>query len=274
MVRIDQMMSAETVLITVIEAKGSTPREAGTRMAVTAENQHGTIGGGRLEFEAVNQARKLLADPLTKNLTQKYALGPLLEQCCGGSVVLDLSKIPLDEAVNAVKSDGPGANLYMFGAGHVGRAVARALAPLDFNTLWTDSRDNEFPAEVPSGCTKNVCADPVAVVEGAKPGSMFLVFTHSHQLDYAIAAAALARGDAIYCGLIGSMTKRARFEKRLLDEVGIDESRLALLTCPIGVPGIDGKEPEVIAASVAAQLLTHVTSELQRSALGKKNNGI
>lgn len=262
-----------TVLITVAETRGSAPREAGTRMAVTADSQHGTIGGGRLEFEAVNQARKLLEDPLTNSLTQKYALGPLLEQCCGGSVVLELSKMPLVEALDAVKSAGPWANLYMFGAGHVGRAVAKAIAPLGFNTLWTDSRESEFPGEIPPGCTKNISADPVAVVEGAKPGSMFLVFTHSHQLDYAITAAVLARGDALYCGLIGSKTKRARFEKRMLDEAGIDESRLASLTCPIGVPGIEGKEPEIIAASVAAQLLTYVTPERNQSSKGKNNNG-
>lgn len=249
------------VLITVAEAKGSAPREAGTRMVVTADSQTGTIGGGRLEFEAVNQARKLLADPVTNTLTQKYALGPLLEQCCGGSVVLDLSKMSLDEASKAIKSPQPDMNLYMFGAGHVGRAAARALAPLPFNTAWTDSRDGEFPDEIPRGCTRNISDNPVAVVEGAQPGSMFLVFTHSHQLDYEIIAAVLARGDAVYCGLIGSATKRARFEKRLLDEPGVTLKNLEMLTCPIGVPGIGGKEPEIIAASVAAQLLV-VQSEL------------
>jgi len=249
-----------SVLITVAETKGSAPREAGTCMAVTADSQHGTIGGGRLEFEAINQAHKLLADPLTNSLTQKYALGPLLEQCCGGSLVLDLSKMPLDKALDAIKPSGPGVNLYMFGAGHVGRAVAKAIAPLGFNTVWTDGRAGEFPETMPDGCAKNVSDDPVEVVAGAKPGAMFLVFTHSHQLDYAITAAVLGRGDGLYCGLIGSSTKRARFEKRMLDETGIDKSSLTSLTCPIGVPGIDGKEPEIIAASVAAQLLTYVAN--------------
>lgn len=244
-----------TVLITVVDAKGSAPREAGTCMMVTLDSQSGTIGGGRLEFEAVNQARKLLADPVTNTLTQKYALGPLLEQCCGGSVVLDLSKMSLAEASKAINAPPPELNLYMFGAGHVGKAVANALAPLSFNMVWTDSRKGEFPDKVPQHCTQNVSDDPVAVVEGAKPGAMFLVFTHSHQLDYKITAAVLARGDASYCGLIGSVTKRARFEKRLLNEPGITPKKLEMLTCPIGVPGIEGKEPEVIAASAAAQLL-------------------
>lgn len=224
-------------------------------MMVTLDSQSGTIGGGRLEFEAVNQARKLLADPVTNTLTQKYALGPLLEQCCGGSVVLELSKMPMGDASKAIKSPPPATNLYMFGAGHVGKAVANALAPLSFNIVWTDAREGEFPDNLPPNCTKNVSDDPMAVVQGAKAGTMFLVFTHSHQLDYDITTAVLARGDAIYCGLIGSATKRARFEKRMLDESGITTKKLGTLTCPIGVPGIEGKEPEVIAASVVAQLL-------------------
>lgn len=247
--------SAAAVLIEVTEKKGSAPREVGTCMVVTADSQTGTIGGGRLEFEAVGQARKLLADPLTASLTQKYALGPLLEQCCGGSVVLELTKMPIQASLNAIKGDAPATNLYMFGAGHVGRAVASAIAPLGFNTLWTDGRESEFPEAIPADAVKNVSDEVVAVVQNAKPGSMFLVFTHSHQLDYDITAAVLARGDAVYCGLIGSATKRVRFEKRLLDASDITPEKLAMLTCPIGVPGIGGKEPEVIAASVAAQLL-------------------
>lgn len=260
MVSPQEHTSDEAVLISVAETKGSAPREPGTHMVVTSENQHGTIGGGRLEFEAVNQARKLLADPMTNSLTQKYALGPLLEQCCGGSVVLELSKMPVDAAFQMARSGGSKTNLYMFGAGHVGKAVATALAPFGFNIVWTDSRDYEFPDEVPRGCAKNISDDPAAVARAAKPGSLFLVFTHSHQLDYEITSAVLARGDALYCGLIGSSTKRTRFEKRLLNETGIDETRLAMLTCPIGVPGILGKEPEVIAASVVAQLLTLVSN--------------
>ena len=114
----DFMAADEAVLITVIETKGSAPREVDTCMAVTANSQTGTIGGGRLEFEAVSQARKLLSDPVTKNLTQKYALGPLLEQCCGGSVVLDLSKMRVQAALGAITGNTPLTNLYMFGAGH------------------------------------------------------------------------------------------------------------------------------------------------------------
>lgn len=256
-----QNINSDAVMVTVAETKGSAPREAGTRMVVTATSQRGTIGGGRLEFEAINQARKLLSDLMTNTLTQKYALGPLLEQCCGGSVVLDLTKMQTGTAYDALQEPKALTNLYMFGAGHVGKAVARALAPLPFNTLWTDSREAEFPDKIPEGCTKNISDDPAVIVESAKPGSLFLVFTHSHQLDYQITAAVLARGDSAYCGLIGSATKRARFEKRLLDEAGIDQAQLASLTCPIGVPGINGKEPEVIAASVAAQLLV-VQSEI------------
>lgn len=253
--------SDEAVLITISEAMGSAPREAGTQMVVTADGQHGTIGGGRLEFEAIIQARKLLADPTKKTLTQKYALGPLLEQCCGGSVVLELKKMNANAAHDAIKRPAAETQVYMFGAGHVGRAVVQALAPLAFNIVWIDSRADEFPDHIPASVTKVVSDDYVSIVQSANKGSMFLVITHSHQLDYEITAAVLARGDAFYCGLIGSATKRARFEKRLLDEAGIDQMQLASLTCPIGVPGIKGKEPEVIAASVAAQLLV-VQSEM------------
>ena len=254
----NDMAERLAVLVTITEAKGSAPRTEGTRMLVTASGQEGTIGGGRLEYEATSQARKLLADPEKTKLVQQYALGPLLEQCCGGSVVLELEKMAPSIARDQLSEKAPGASLYMFGAGHVGRAVATALAPLDFKTVWVDSREAEFPSVVPSGCKQQVTEDPLAIVQAAVPDAFYLVFTHSHQLDYDITAAVLARGDARYCGLIGSKTKRARFENRMLRERVIDETGLPRLTCPIGVPGIAGKEPEVIAASVVAQLLTLV----------------
>jgi xanthine dehydrogenase accessory factor len=147
----------------------------------------------------------------------------------------------------------------MFGAGHVGRAVAAALAPLPFDVTWVDARADEFPEHVPLNHTKHVSEDCSGFVDAAPPGALYLVFTHSHQMDYELTAKILGRGDAVYCGLIGSKTKRARFENRLLKERVVSEEDLPKLTCPIGVPGISGKEPEVIAASVAAQLLMVVS---------------
>ena len=247
------------VLVTITETKGSVPREAGTHMWVGADTSFGTIGGGRLEHQAMEQARKMMADPATDRATQKYALGPLLEQCCGGSVVLGLEKMTEADARKLMTPLHRGTPLYIFGAGHVGRAVVRALAPLPFDIHWIDSRAAEFPGDSLANCCMHVTDDALAYVHHADPGSLFLVFTHTHQLDFAITAEVLKRGDATYCGLIGSKTKRARFENKMLRGRVITEADLPHLTCPIGMPGITGKEPEIIAASVVAQLLTMIS---------------
>ncbi|WP_020398384.1 xanthine dehydrogenase accessory protein XdhC [Kordiimonas gwangyangensis] len=245
------------VRVTVSETKGSAPRDAGTSMWVTAEGQQGTIGGGKLEFQATEQARKLLASDTQTSVTQTYALGPLLDQCCGGTVVLTLEKMP--EAAYLAQGEIPNRHaLYMFGAGHVGRAVYRAVAPLPFDLHWFDERVDEFPPVECGHVNTHGLQDPVAAVNAAPAGALYLIFTHSHPLDYELVKAVLARGDARYCGLIGSKTKRARFENKLLRERVVTETGLEALTCPIGVTGIDGKEPEVIAAGVAAQLLQHI----------------
>lgn len=253
--------SGEGVRVTIVETKGSAPRDAGTAMWVTMAEVSGTIGGGNLEYQAIEQARKLLADKGQTSLTQTYALGPLLEQCCGGSVVLSLEKMSLD-AARAIEREASEVQvrhpLYMFGAGHVGRAVYRALQPLPFSLHWLDERAEEFLNVSAGHAIMDHRSDPLDVVENAAAGGLYLIFTHSHALDYEIVKAVLARGDARYCGLIGSRTKRARFENRLLRERVVDVAGLEALTCPIGVPGITGKEPEVIAAGVVAQLLQHI----------------
>lgn len=251
------MAASYGVLITVEETQGSAPREAGTAMWVDARGIQGTIGGGNLEFQATEQARKLLDDPDKDEVAQKYALGPLLEQCCGGSVVLKLTKKPLAQREALLRSRRMVAPLYMFGAGHVGRAVAQALRPLPFHITWVDSRAQEFPDFLPKNAVKVTDEDAVKVVGEAPANALYLIFTHSHQLDYDITSAVLKRGDVRFCGLIGSKTKRARFENRMLKERVITEDDLPKLTCPIGIDGIDGKEPEIIAAAVAAQLLQH-----------------
>jgi xanthine dehydrogenase accessory factor len=142
----------------------------------------------------------------------------------------------------------------LFGAGHVGEAIARAMAPLGAQVSWVDGRDGVFPAEVPAGVFPVASEVPAAEVRAAPPGSYFLVLTHSHSLDFELCETILARQDFAYFGLIGSATKRASFEHRLVAR-GLDPLRLADLTCPIGIPGIRSKHPAAIAASVAAQLL-------------------
>jgi xanthine dehydrogenase accessory factor len=149
-------------------------------------------------------------------------------------------------------------DLFVFGAGHVGRAIVRAIEPLGFAVTWIDGRADAFPAAVSADFAGGIrtwsLAMPELAVEEAAPGAFFLVMTHSHPLDEAICEAVLKRGDFAFLGLIGSATKAARFRKSLAKS-GISEADLKRLTCPIGLPGLSGKDPARIAASVAADLL-------------------
>ena len=252
------------VVVEVVRTAGSVPREAGTRMLVAADAVLGTIGGGHLELQAIAQARGLLASGGNEggnvggsdggSVERHVALGPSLGQCCGGA--LDLRYTPLAAADPAAwAAAAPRFHLQLYGAGHVGRAIAHLLAGIACRVQWIDERDEEFPPGIPAPHIERLCVEPVqAEVKGAPPGAFYLVLTHSHDLDMAITLAILQRGDFGYFGLIGSRTKRARFEHRLRER-GIGDDRLARMVCPIGVPGIAGKEPEVIAVAVVAQLL-------------------
>jgi xanthine dehydrogenase accessory protein XdhC len=196
-------------------------------------------------------------------------LGPAIGQCCGGHVRLRLERA--DEAALAeleqlehAERDGLPA-IYLFGAGHVGKAIVQALAPLPLRLTWIDSRANEFPKTIPEGVTRMVAADPLACVALAGPGTSFLILTHEHALDFDIAAAALGRGDALYVGLIGSRTKRRKFE-RFYGMRGGKPGDLARLVCPIGAGLARDKRPPVIAAMVAAELLMAVDRAARISA--------
>jgi xanthine dehydrogenase accessory protein XdhC len=245
------------VLVTVAEALGSTPREAGARMLVTERDIAGTIGGGQLEWRAVEAARELLAEGGTARRLD-LPLGPALQQCCGGYVAVTLEAVT--PAVRERLAGEIAASLArlplvaLYGAGHVGRAVVTALAPLPCRTLWIDSRADPFPDLLPANAEARHAAEPAAIAATLPPGTFYLVMTHSHPLDLDIVEAVLRRGDFAWLGLIGSDTKRRRFEGQLRAR-GIPAARLDRLVCPIGIRGIDGKEPAVIAASVAAQLL-------------------
>lgn len=241
------------VLVQVREARGSVPREAGTRMLVAADEVAGTIGGGHLEWQAIAQARAVL--PAGGVHEQRIALGPTLGQCCGGALTLAYEPLSAD-ALAAWASVPPRFHLQLYGAGHVGRAIVRLLAGIDCRVEWIDERESEFPQERDEPAhIQRLCVEPVeAEVPNAPPGAYFLILTHSHDLDLRITEAVLKRGDFGFCGLIGSKTKRARFEHRM-QERGVAPEALARLTCPIGVPGIAGKEPEVLAVAVVAQLL-------------------
>lgn len=238
------------VRITVAEARGSTPREAGAAMLVDADGRFtGTIGGGTLEWQALAEAQRLLRSGETRR-EMTFALGPDLGQCCGGRVTLRFERVT-DEATLAKCETTP---LLLFGAGHVGRAIALSLAPLPFDVRWIDPRPNAFPAAFPPNVTPVAPADPVTEIAAAPAGSQVLILTHSHALDLALCDAALRRDDLPFVGVIGSATKRARFLSQLL-AMGHEKGVLARLTCPIGLPDLGSKEPAVIAAGVAVQLL-------------------
>lgn len=241
--------------VQVLDHRGSVPRECGTRMLVSETDVAGTIGGGHLELKAIEAARGLLAQGQIGPLDQTYPLGPSLGQCCGGTVALRTQLLSL-ESLAQWPAPAPRFVLQLYGAGHVGRAIAQLLAGIDCDVQWIDERDTEFPAIALPGHIDKLCVDAVeAEVRHAPPGACYLVLTHSHDLDQRITETILQRGDFRYCGLIGSATKRARFMHRF-EQRGIAADVLARLTCPIGLPGIQGKEPEVIAVSVVAQLLS------------------
>jgi xanthine dehydrogenase accessory factor len=321
----------DAILVSVVAAKGSVPRPAGTRMIVTTEAIAGTIGGGHLEYKAIEVARDLLAARGSRAL-HRFPLGASLGQCCGGLaqllfepvfgagdadwlatvaqwrdqgiecaivvpvrgmadarrlVVTAESKVgtlgaPVhdDSAVTIARKvlsgaapaglallDGPDAievfvdvvrvpdfAIVLFGAGHVGRAVVRVLGGLDCRVQWIDTRDDAFPEEIPDNVARVATDVPEAEVAAAPPGAYFLVMTHSHPQDEALAECILAREDFAYFGLIGSISKRRQFERRL-EARGTPRSRFAAMTCPIGIEGISGKEPEVIAVAVVAEML-------------------
>jgi xanthine dehydrogenase accessory factor len=234
------------VLVTMLTVRGSAPREAGTKMVVTAEDQAGSIGGGQLEFQALAIARDLLSQqggPPPSPLVREFPLGPALGQCCGGSVeVLFEAMVPI------------GRPIAIFGAGHVGRALVRILGDLPCRVTWIDPREEEFPEALPANTRKVVGPLPTHDLADLHGGCAVLIMTHSHQLDLQLVEAALKRDDLSYVGVIGSATKRARFLQRLRQR-GLSQGQIDRLTCPIGLPGIGGKHPTEIAISVAAQLI-------------------
>ena len=247
-------------LVEVTQTRGSVPREAGTRMLVSATEVAGTIGGGHLEYKAIHQARTYLQGNTLAPESVHYALGPALGQCCGGAVTLSFSA--LDRSTLAAwPLAAPRFHLQLYGAGHVGRAIVQALAPLHCVVDWIDEREEEFAASMGAHSqplpphVRQVCVDAVeGEVAQAPPGAFYLVLTHRHDLDLRISEAILRRADFGFFGLIGSKTKKHRFMHRFAER-GIDADAVARMTCPIGVAGISGKEPEVIALAVAAQLL-------------------
>ena len=244
----------DVILVRLTRVQGSAPRGQGTTMCVSATGLCGTIGGGQLEYMAIDQARALLArgGACTE---MDVPLGPEIGQCCGGRVTLSLTRMGVADRADLLQEEHDARDaephVYLYGAGHVGRALARAFAPLPLCLLLVDSRETEL-----SLCSSGVetCLTPLpeSVLRAAPAGSAHIIATHDHALDFLLTSEALARSDAAYVGLIGSKTKRARFLRWHTEQA--PEVPTKALICPIG-GSVPDKRPEVIAALVVAEVL-------------------
>jgi xanthine dehydrogenase accessory factor len=210
-------------------------------MVVTAGTQYDTIGGGNLEFTCLGAARAML-EGSEGPVLRDFPLGPELGQCCGGNVSVLFE--PLRPSLLHVA---------LFGAGHVGRALVALLEGLRVRVTWIDTRADLIEGAPASVRTRHT-DDPAREVASLPAGTLVLVMTHDHQIDFGIVAAALTRDDFVGVGLIGSDTKRVRFARRLA-RLGLAPEAIGRLICPIGIPGVGGKLPAEIAISVAAQIL-------------------
>jgi xanthine dehydrogenase accessory factor len=263
----------------VVRTQGSAPRDAGASMIVTAKTTVGTIGGGHLELKSIAQARAMLNVKTDVATQRHFPLGPALGQCCGGAVsvlfvpvvesmcdeLLRLQRVenyggPFEvnrvidtgETVSAMLNFTPW-RVWVFGAGHVGKAIVEAMSALPCRITWVDERDAEFPEHIPSNVEVLASPAPADEVRHIPAGAQVLVLTHSHALDLEICFALLKRDDLSYCGLIGSATKAATFRKRF-SERGITDVQSSRIMCPIGRHEIRSKHPSVIAVGVAADL--------------------
>ncbi len=300
------------VMVSIVRVRGSSPREIGARMIVRPDMSfRGTIGGGRLEYDALHEAVLIMKTKQPAFQTRSYALGPDLGQCCGGYVLLAFEpislnyleiaqrfstqermgnfsttantcstsslqrtisatgicdpqtpEIALDHGTLQERFGAPAPHLFLFGAGHIGKALTLAMAPLGFQISWIDERKEVFPKYVPSNTRCIHLNEPQVIIKSLEPENYVLVMTHDHHRDHAIVDAAIRRTDLAYVGMIGSRTKRLRTLKRFKNS-GIPEEHCKQLVCPVGLDEVKGKKPAEIAISIAAQLL--VVKEKQLS---------
>lgn len=246
------------VFVEVTGAAGSTPRDTDAWMLVAAEGLFGTIGGGQLEYMAIDHARRSLRQGVQAE-AMNVPLGPEIGQCCGGRVGLSFTQMSFELSTFLIaRSDREMAarpHVYVFGAGHVGDALAMALSLVPLRIVLVDTREDELAASTVPGIETCLTAMPEAVVRDAPAGSSFVILTHDHALDFLITAEALRRNDTAYVGMIGSKTKRATFKSWLSREVGRPEL-FDRLICPIGGTAVKDKRPAVIAALAAAEIMT------------------
>ncbi len=310
------LIEQSAAVVTIVSTQGSTPREIGATMIITADGSfRGSIGGGSLEWQALGRAQALLKQQKPTAQIIDFQLGASLGQCCGGRVgvlfetfdqerldeVIEFARLEKESALivesiiddKMVKRRIIDANVYsfvskrglqkdqklieifnfpkqrldLFGAGHVGKALIIALAQLDFSICWIDQREDAFPQHVPANVTIKVASDPCSLMVNmsqnndiTKDSSMMMgnamavVMTHLHALDYDLVSSALQQPDYAWVGLIGSKTKQKRFEHKL-NQHGIEQVMLEKFCCPIGFCALKGRQPAVIAANIATQLL-------------------
>ncbi|OEE85074.1 xanthine dehydrogenase accessory protein XdhC [Enterovibrio norvegicus FF-162] len=246
------------VMVTVLEDKGSVPRGAGTKMLVTENEVIATIGGGHLEHVAMKAAQEMLTHGDSEMKIERFNLGARLGQCCGGIVTLSFEPIGQQRHI-----------LALFGAGHVAKALVHVLATLPFKVIWIDEREAQFPAQIPDNVEMRLTDDPVGEVASLPANCMYLVLTHNHQLDFDLSRAILKRGDSRYFGLIGSLSKRKRFDYRL-KERGFNDDAINTMICPIGIEAVKGKHPAEIAVSVVGELIScyqgeHISSKREHT---------
>lgn len=252
-----------TIVAELTAVRGSSPREAGTFMLISPTAQIGTIGGGALEYMVIDRARQVLRAGEHED-SLDIPLGPEIGQCCGGRVDVALKRVTEAEAQRLVAKLEAELNarphVYLFGSGHVGHALARALSALPLKVHVVDTRPEEL-TNLPDNVEAHAVAMPEAVARTAPAGSAFVILTHDHALDFLIAAEALQRADAPYVGMVGSKTKKAKFRSWYLGE-GYPAAPLERLVLPIGGKafphGLGDKRPEVIAALAAAEILVHI----------------
>ena len=258
---LSQLALQPAILVQIHSTQGSVPREAGTWMGVFKDVIVGTIGGGHLEYQAIAKARDFLQIGANEALEEsiRYALGPSLGQCCGGVVYVRFKRVFAENIPALTTRLCPSLwPVALFGGGHVGHALVQVLSNLPFALSWIDSREDVFPASVPANVVCEVSYPVQLAVRQLPAQSRVLIMSFSHAEDFDVLVSCLERQresfDLPYIGLIGSQTKWASFRSRL-EVRGFKPNELAHVTSPIGVPGITGKEPEMLAIAVAAQLL-------------------
>ena len=252
------------VLVTVLSTAGSSPRNAGTKMVVVDDCSFDTIGGGHLEFKALETARQLLAKGQPCQHVEHYPLSSKLGQCCGGAMNL-LFEVMVEHQ----------RTLAIFGAGHVAKALIPIVTQLPVQLTWVDQRVEMFSHQDSSYLNSNdrinvrVSDDPTEELDELPDDSLILIMTHDHQLDFNLVENALKHGRFSYVGMIGSHTKARRFRTRL-NYKGLTKKQLSPFVCPVGLTEIGGKRPIEVAVSITAQLIKILNSKTPELSVKKR----